>query len=141
MHVVLLSMSLQPCAVQRKNKARSLMAWFCSCVKSELPARVRKRLPHCRSYRAFFLQDSQVTHILEPTAHKLIVQPTTCPAPDTHLSPCSHLDSPNPAPTQTLHRASSRGLLPGTQAAERSLDGRPTCMDAKEHLILMMGKR
>ena len=141
MHVVLFAMSLQPCAMsfapQQTQKARSLIARFCALAKSEHPADVRKRLPRCRSFPCIGVFARQLSHP-HPGAHSPQV---CCPAqhlstqPDPHLSPIPHLDSPNPAPTHTLHRASSRGRPLGTQAAECSLDGQPTCFDAKEHLF------
>ena len=134
-------MSLQPCAMpfapQQTQKARSLIARFCALAKSEHPANVRKRLPRCRSFPCIDVFARQLSHP-HPGAHS---PQACCPAqhlstqPDPHLSPIPHLDSPNPAPTHTLHRASSRGRPLGTQAAECSLDGQPACFDAKEHLL------
>ena len=138
---VLLATSLQPCAMsfapQQTQKARSLIARFCALAKSEHPANVRKRLPRCRSFPCIDVFARQLSH-----PHLGAHSPQACcPAnrlltrPDNHLSPCQLFHSPNPAPTHTLHRASSRGRPLGTQAAECSLDGQPTCFDAKEHLF------
>ena len=100
MHVVLLAMSLQPCAMsfapQQTQKARSLVARFCALAKSEHPANVRKRLPRCRSFPCIDVFARQLSHPhLKPTARKLVVQPNTkhlSTQPDLHLS--SHTSTP-----------------------------------------------